>query len=94
MQRQFDHAIGKSPRQGAPAHLLGNCRSDFPCAPRASSVFPFIASLNSLLHAVHPLDLIFHRAAITSRFSFPFTVNIPLSIENASSRTQNARTCL
>src|SRR5882762_2668664 len=33
-------------------------------------------------------------AAITSRFSFPLTVSIPFSMENASDRTQNARTCL
>src|SRR6185437_4292415 len=37
---------------------------------------------------------LFMRAEMKSRFSFPLAVSIPLSIENGSFRTQNARTCL
>src|SRR5271154_693946 len=61
------------------------------CFPADRALKRFHAVLSVLYMASISL---FIRAEIRSRFSLPLAVSIPLSIENASGRRQNARTCL
>ena len=51
-------------------------------------------ALHARLPPIHTLDLRLKLAAIRSRFNLPFAVSIPFSMENASCRRWNARTCL
>ena len=80
MQSQLDYAFRESPGQcapAAPAHQfrlqlsfvhLGVLSGSQHFAPHYTACLtPYISSISSFI-----------RAAITSRFSFPFTVNMPL----------------
>src|ERR1700676_111221 len=96
MQSQLDYAISERPRQGTLTHWALTLRLGHPflhlsvlrsfahfVSNKTACLTPYISSISSFI-----------RAVITSRFSFPFTVSIPLSIEKASSRTTKARTSL